>query len=112
MNVQCLTPRPTSRENFRRNRQQFIPVAQGCYVLTTFQDVVLYVGLSKDLRRRFGEHLDDPKKTSTTHDGRVFFFYWLECDKLEKIERTWQNECELMDGVLPIMNRTSSPIAI
>ena len=112
MNVQELNPSPEHRENFRRDRQRFLPSSAGCYVLVSFQDVVLYVGLTKDLRRRFGNHLDDPKKTSTTDNGRAVFFYWLECDELENIERTWQNECETVDGVLPILNRVASPLSI
>ena len=112
MNIRCLKPCPPARQNFRRDRQQFIPATQGCYALATFQGIVLYVGLTKDLRRRFGEHLDDPKKTSSTDNGRAFFFYWLECDELEKIERTWQNKCEITDGALPVLNKASSPISI
>ena len=112
MNVQLLKPCPQHRENFRRDRQKFIPETAGCYVLASFQDIVLYVGLTKDLRRRFGNHLDDPKKTSMTENGRASFFYWLECDELEKVERTWQNECEMADGILPILNRVASPVSI
>lgn len=112
MNVRSLRPLPTNRENFRRNRQRFVPKKSGCYALASFLDAVLYVGLTEDLSRRFGEHLDDPKKTSNTVEGRAFFFYWLECDELEKIERSWQNECELADGKLPILNEIRSPISI
>ena len=110
MNVRSLTPRPKDRENFRRDRQKFLPASGGCYVLVSYEDIVLYVGLTANLRRRFGEHLDDPRKTSKTANGRAVFFYWLTCDELEKIERTWQNECETADGVLPILNRLASPI--
>ena len=112
MNVDQLKPQPTDRENFLRNRQRFVPRESGCYALVSFQGTVLYVGLTDSLRRRFGDHLDDPRKTTNTAEGRAFFFYWLECDELEKVERTWQNECELVDGKLPILNGIRSPIAI
>ena len=112
MKVEHLKPTPDHRENFRRDRQRLIPGNSGCYVLTTFQGDVLYVGLTKDLRRRFGNHLDDPKKTSKTNNGRAFFFYWYECDELEKVERAWQNECESVDGVLPILNGLRSPVTV
>ena len=112
MNVRGLDPQPEHRENFRRDRQKFVPEAAGCYVLASFQGVILYVGLTKDLRRRFGEHLDDSKKTTTTENGRAVFFYWLECDELEKVERTWQNECETVDGALPILNEVRSPVSV
>lgn len=114
MKVRDLTPFPDHREDFRRGRERFIPKKPGCYVLATFQNDVLYVGLTKNLRRRFGDHLDDPEKISKTGKGTACFFHWLECDdlKLEKIERTWQNECELEDGVLPILNSLRSPVSV
>lgn len=112
MKVRQLNPCPDHRENFRRDRQRFLPSNTGCYVLASFQDIVLYVGLTGNLRRRFGDHLDDPKKTSTTANGRAVYFYWLECDELQKMERTWLNECETVDGVLPILNGVASPLSI
>ena len=112
MNIQNLDPYPKHREIFRRDRQKFLPNVGGCYVLTSFQDIVLYVGLSKNLRQRFGNHLDDSKKTSMTKNGKAFFFHWLVCDELENIERTWLNECEISDGRLPILNRIASPVSI
>lgn len=111
MNVQRLNPRPELRENFRRDRYQFIPETSGCYVLASFDNIVLYVGLTKDLRKRFLKHLDDRGKKTLTALGRAFFFYWLECGELELIERTWQNECEIVDGALPILNRIRSPVS-
>lgn len=112
MNVIDLQPTPECREAFRRNRQKFIPKAAGCYALVSFEGIVLYVGLTNDLRRRFGEHLDSPEKTWLTKKGRAVFFHWLECNDVEKIERTWQNECEVADGALPILNMARSPVAI
>ena len=111
MNVRGLNPYPNDRQNFRRDRQKFLPTSAGCYVLTSTQGIVLYMGLTINLRRRFGEHLDDPRKTCKTANGRAVFFYWLTCDELERIERTWQIECETADGVLPILNRVASPIS-
>ena len=112
MKIQYLQPFPDHQENFRRDRERFIPKMPGCYVLATFQNDVLYVGLTKNLRRRFEDHLNDPEKISRTENGTAFFFYWLECDDLEKVERTWQNECELEDGVLPILNSLRSPVSV
>ena len=112
MKIEDLKPSPNRRENFLRKRQRFIPDKSGCYVLTTFQDDILYVGLTNDLRQRFGKHLDDPQKTSKTENGRAFFFHWLECDELNKVERTWLNDCVLTDGALPILNKINSPISV
>ena len=109
MRVDLLRPHPDNRENFRRSRQSFIPEFSGCYVLTSFHGIVLYVGLSNNLKRRFGEHLDDPVKTFKNRFDTVFFFYWLKCANVETVERTWLNECELVDGRLPPLNLRQSP---
>ncbi len=109
MNVALLIPSPENRTNFRRDRQRFIPYLPGCYALSSFNGEVLYVGLTKNLRRRFGEHLDDRSKSVSTNFGVAFFFYWIVCDEVEKIERTWLNECEIADGILPSLNQIRSP---
>lgn len=112
MKFQLLNPLPDHYEIFRLDRQSFVPEFVGCYTLVSFQGVVLYVGLTENLRRRFCEHLGDSKKTKLTKNGRAFFFYWLHCDTLnkEKLERTWLNQCLIVDGALPILNKVSSPI--
>lgn len=112
MNISLLDPPPRLRENFRLDRQKFIPEKAGCYVLVSFQGVVLYVGLTNNFRRRFSEHLNDPKKCSPTKYGRAIYFCWVECSELEKVERTWQNKCLIEDGELPVLNGASSPISI
>jgi len=111
MNIDRLVPRPQSVEAFRRNRERFIPSKSGCYVLTTFDGTVLYVGLTGNLRRRFGEHLDNPKRTSLTKLGAAILFHWLETDDLQKVERTWLNIHLQNEGALPTMNGAYSPTA-
>lgn len=112
MKVMSLTPKPKDREFFRRDRHGFIPNISGCYLLVTFGGDILYIGLSTQLRTRFGNHLDDPLKRKLTKYGRAFFFYWMETLELEKIERTWLNQCELVDGKLPVLNKVNSPVSI
>jgi len=109
MNIQALVPRPKSKRRFHRSSQRFVADRAGCYVLTTFGDVVLYVGLTDDLRRRIGEHLDDPKKIAETLLGRAFWFHWLETMDLNKIERTWMNIHIENEGSLPELNGIYSP---
>lgn len=111
MKIENLNPKPSCRENFRRDRRIFVPEMSGCYALATFEEDILYIGLAKNLRRRLIDHLNDPRKISKTSNGRAFFFYWLECDELEKIERTWQNSCVLSDGRLPVLNKIVSPVS-
>ena len=109
MNISELVPQPTHRDAFRRNRERFIPVAKGCYVLTTFSQVVLYIGLANNLRRRMNDHLDNDQKTAETKLGRAVYFHWMEADDTNKIERTWMNIHIQHEGMLPILNSIFSP---
>jgi hypothetical protein len=111
MNIKLLFPQPTKCEAFRRNRERFIPKKSGCYVLTTFSKVVLYVGLADNLRRRMNNHLDDPDKTGETTFGRAVFFHWVESPDTNKIERTWMNIHIEHEGKLPVLNELYSPTA-
>src|SRR3954447_4514429 len=74
MNIENLMPLPKHRESFKRSRCRFVPAGSGCYVLTTFLGVVLYVGLATSLRERMNQHLDDPQKTRETSKGRAVLF--------------------------------------
>jgi hypothetical protein len=109
MKVATLVPEPTRSEAFRRNRERFIPDAPGCYALTNFSREVMYVGLAKNLRRRFTQHLDNDQKTAVTSLGKVILFWWFETEDTRKVERTWMNIHIQHEGALPILNRVYSP---
>lgn len=112
MRLSILVPAPTQREPFRRSRERFVPASSGCYVLTTFDQTVLYIGLSNNLRRRMNEHLDNAEKTALTKQGRAAFFYWMESKDVNKIERTWLNTHIQYEGVIPILNKVFSPVSV
>lgn len=109
MNVALLTPKPLGRDSFRRSRQRFVPDKAGCYVLTTFDGTVLYIGLSVSLCRRMGEHLDTPSKVAPTSLGKAVWLYWLETPETNKVERTWLNMHMLTEGAMPLLNSAYSP---
>lgn len=111
MIVDLLVPAPTARELFKRSSERFIPEQSGCYVLSTFDGVVLYVGLATSIRRRFCSHLDDPTKTIETALGRATMFHWIKRADIEKVERTWMNIHVTEEGALPILNKLYSPTA-
>lgn len=112
MNLSELAPAPTKSDAFRRQRERFIPEQPGCYVLTTFEREVMYVGLAKNLRRRFNQHLDNDQKTAVTGLGRAIFFWWLEAEDINKIERTWMNIHIQHEGGLPLLNKVYSPTPV
>ena len=109
MNVDKLVPTPSRNEVFRRNRERFISAGSGCYVLTNFSQEVMYVGLAKNIRKRFTQHLDSPHKIAVTKMGKAIFFFWLETPDTNKVERTWMNIHVLNEGILPILNGVYSP---
>lgn len=113
MKISDLIPPPPHYKPFRRDKEKFIPKEAGCYVLTTFEDVVLYIGLTENLQRRFAQHLDDPQKIKPTENGKASKFYWVEeKNNFHKIERSWLNRHEELEGVLPILNKIKSPVSV
>lgn len=111
MKVELLEPAPEACEPFRRDRVRLVPPKPGCYVLTTFQKDVLYLGLTVNLRRRLDEHLDNPSKTGLTAQGRAVLFHWLLASDIHVVERTWMNIHLLNEGRLPILNSVYSPVS-
>lgn len=111
MKVDKLSPPVEASDAFRKSRERFIPGKAGCYVLTTFDGEVLYIGLATDLRRRIAQHLDNPSKTSSTVNGRAVIVHWRYADNLEQLERTWLLIHEQHEGRLPVLNRVHSPVS-
>jgi excinuclease UvrABC nuclease subunit len=112
MNISELVPQPRQCETFRRSRCRYLPEASGCYVLTTFSKVVLYIGLASNLQRRMNDHLGNLDKTRETTSGRAVLFYWTETEELNKVERTWMNIHIQHEGTLPELNKVFSPVSV
>ncbi|WP_157700467.1 GIY-YIG nuclease family protein [Rhizobium etli] len=85
----------------------FIPDSSSCYVLTSFDGNVLYVGLTKNLKRGMAQHLDNREKVNPTN-GRVVWFCWLERDDLSEVERRWMNIHTQHHCAPPILNKIYS----
>lgn len=112
MKVSLLIPPVVEKVAFKYTSVKFVPNAAGCYVLTTFDHDVLYIGLTNSLQRRLENHLEDKEKTAVTELGKAFWFYYLFYDEanLEMLERTWQNQYMIEHSRLPILNSISSPL--
>lgn len=112
MNVTALNPLPQDGASFQLNAHFQVPDKSGCYVLTTFDGHILYIGQSVNLRRRFEEHLDNPDKTCLTEEGRAIWFYWLLYPNinLNALERGWINAHTIAQGQMPIMNSIAAPV--
>ncbi len=106
-----LKPTVASDVAFKRKFDKYLSSKSGCYALTTFDEDILYLGLTKNLKRRFNEHLDNPDKVNLTDNGRATRFFYLETEDLELTERTWFNLYLQSEGKLPILNKIYSPVS-
>ncbi|WP_375790503.1 GIY-YIG nuclease family protein [Cupriavidus alkaliphilus] len=113
MKVCSLKPTLSGRVFFRRVSGLFLPANSGCYVLATFDDSILYVGLTRNLKRRFKNHLDVEQKVSPTIVGKAFWFHYLPCEEkhLELFERSWLEQYRNVEGKFPVFNKVSSPVS-
>lgn len=113
MNVAELAPQPSTRVLFKLLDFRKVPKIAGCYILSTFNGAILYIGLSVDLNKRFQQHLDNPGKIGLTENGKAFWFHFSEYDKnnLPKLERTWLNQYQTTHGRRPILNKADSPVS-
>ncbi len=113
MKVAELAPEPKHRVSFRLASYRSVPKEAGCYVLATYEDDVLYVGLSDSLFSRFQQHLGNSEKTSPTSEGKAIWFYFSLHDfqNLPELERTWMNHFVARHGRRPILNKVDSPVA-
>jgi excinuclease UvrABC nuclease subunit len=112
MKVSELVPKVGNRVQFSLKHRKFVPKDAGCYVLPTFEGDVLYVGLTDNLHRRFGQHRDVKEKCNPTTQGMAFWFYYLpsQAKEINRIERSWLNQHESLHGTFPILNKISSPV--
>jgi excinuclease UvrABC nuclease subunit len=113
MKLDNLIPLPIDKVHFKLASFKSVPKQTGCYVLTTFDNHILYIGLSDNLYDRFQQHLDNPEKTNPTEEGKAIWFYFTIYDatNLPRLERTWINQFVAVHGRLPILNKVNSPIS-
>lgn len=112
MRIDQLIPPPVDKKKFHLSQAKYVPAKSGCYVITTFDSEILYIGLAVNLRNRCEQHLDSREKTSETVLGRGFWFWYLEWNEkqLERLERSWMNIHLTQEGRLPLLNKVYSPI--
>ena len=113
MIVSELTPIPGHKFRFNFESFKLIPKHAGCYVISSHDNMILYIGLAVNLNSRFMQHLNNPEKTSPTTEGKPIWFYYLEYDQnnLNVLERSWMNQYSARYGRRPILNKKDSPIS-
>ena len=112
MNVNELIPKLAFKVQFKISNYVFIPKEAGCYILTTIDKNIIYVGLSDNLFYRFQQHLNNAEKTNPNNEGNVFWFYYKNYDSknLPTLERTWINQFVMNHGKSPVLNKINSPV--
>ena len=113
MKVEELIPQPKEKVQFKLSFYKYVPKVAGCYIITTYDNDILYIGLSEKLYDRFQQHLNNPQKINPTEAGKGIWFYFEPYDhqNLQKLERTWINQFVAIHGRLPILNKVNSPIS-
>lgn len=112
MKVERLVPEVAGRVPFSLKHRRSVPAGPGCYALATFDEEILYLGLSVDLSRRFVEHRGNNEKVNPTKEGLAFWFLYVMAGEasIHKIERGWLNQHLAQHGVYPILNKIHSPV--
>ena len=112
MKIEELIPQPKNKMQFKLASFKLVPKVAGCYLLTTFDHDILYIGLSENLYERFQQHLNNSEKTNPTIDGKAIWFYFTIYDpkNLPILERTWLNQFNNKHSRRPILNKADSPI--
>ena len=113
MKIEMLNPLPVGRVPFALSAYIKVPKIAGCYILTAYNNDVLYIGLATNLNDRFKQHLDNVEKINPTAEGKAIWFHFSTFDlmNLPKLERTWLNQFLNVHGRLPILNKKNSPIS-
>lgn len=112
MRVQDLKETELKRLEFCKRTVRVVPKSSGVYVLASYFDLILYIGVSKNLNRRMMQHLQTEEKQSLSPWGRVYWFYYKQCLESEGSvgERGWMQAFQLQEGRLPHFNKIEAPI--
>jgi predicted GIY-YIG superfamily endonuclease len=112
MRIEELIPLPKDKVLFALSSYKSVPKSFGCYILATFDNHILYIGLTDNLHERFKQHLANPEKTKPTVEGKaiLFYFHTFNSNNLEQLERTWLNQFVTRHGRRPILNKVDSPV--
>lgn len=108
MIVTELIPKIEITVEFNFSNQKKIPTEFGCYVISNFNNEIMYIGKATSLKNRFTNHLDTPEKNINTKMGKAYWFSYKICKnefEISRLERGWLNEYELKIGELPLFNK-------
>lgn len=104
---------PEIKIRFSYSEKDIAPEQSGCYVITTPNGTILYIGRTDNIRSRMKQHLDDKEKTKLTPLGKPDCFYYKLCSArdLKSLEYAWVHEHKLnSNGKRPYFNKNDPSI--
>src|SRR5690606_29437671 len=111
MTFDLLNPKIEKTLEFEYFNQKKIPINFGCYIISNFNNEIMYIGKATSLRNRFTNHLETEEKISQTSLGKAYWFSFRKCKdsfEIAKMERGWLNDYVLNKGELPMFNKISA----
>ena len=111
MKVKDLCKPSIRRVEFSKKSQHIVPCKSGAYVLSTYFEEILYIGVSQNLQRRMLEHLNDQAKVENTPLGKAFWISYLLCSEKDFrfYEKGWIFAFQLAEGKRPYYNKIDPP---
>ena len=111
MIVSLLIPTVDKQLEFSYADLYAAPEESGCYVITAFNDTILYIGQSQNIHKRMEQHLGNNVKRRKTPWGVAFWLYYKLCDErdLGSLEKGWVNKHIIKEGKLPFFNKVRPP---
>ena len=114
MLVSDLAPITDDRVIFSYPKSHEVPEDSGCYVITTLDGTILYIGQSINIRSRMRDHLYTKEMTATMPSGEsAYWFYYTLCPaaELNQLEGNWIDDHKLNEGgKLPPFNDVNPTI--
>ena len=103
-----IKPKIENTIEFEFSKLNKAPETYGCYIISNFDNEIMYIGKATSLRNRMAGHLDTPEKNIKTRLGKAYWFSYKMCNdefEISRLEKGWLNEYELKTGELPIFNK-------
>lgn len=96
----------SGRTYFQPESLHLVPNHPGCYVLSDWNDEILYIGKTNSLHRRMGEHLNNAQQGGFTYWNNVVWFDYvlLYFHQIDQTEQALLTQHQQQTGTYPVLN--------
>ena len=110
MNIASIPNKSFHKVQYDFSHVKYLPQDCAVYFMTYYNGNILYIGSSKNLRRRVHQHLVSYRFSNTSINIVVYWVYFLKVDSyLFAQERGFMNYYILQNGCLPYYNKIYPP---